>query len=147
MRREDVPTGLAERKSAEFTPTMPISGVALKERRVALVSTAGLMHRDDRPFALGASDYRILDRESDRDILMSHVSTNFDRTGFVQDTNVVLPLDRLEEKAAAGEIGSVARYHYSFMGATAPQAMRPAAEQLAKNLRDDEVDGLILVPV
>ena len=78
---------------------------------------------------------------------MSHVSTNFDRTGFVQDTNVVLPLDRLEEKAAAGEIGSVARYHYSFMGATAPQAMRPAAEQLAKNLRDDEVDGLILVPV
>ncbi len=78
---------------------------------------------------------------------MSHVSTNFDRSGFVQDLNVVLPIDRLKEKAVNGEIGSVARYHYSFMGASPPQAMQGAAQQLAKNLRDDEVDGLILVPV
>lgn len=45
---------------------------------------------------------------------MSHVSTNFDRTGFQQDWNIVFPLDRLQELAAKGIIGSVAAYHYSF---------------------------------
>ena len=147
MRREDVPEGLANRNAATFDRTTPVAGVSLNERRIALVSTAGLMHRTDKPFALGATDYRILDTESDDDILMSHVSTNFDRSGFVQDLNVVLPIDRLKEKAERGEIGSVARYHYSFMGATSAKAMKPAADQLARNLRNDEVDGLILVPV
>jgi len=33
------------------------------------------------------------------------------------------------------------------MGATEPEKMKSAAEQLARNLRFDEVDGLILVPV
>ena len=105
------------------------------------------MHRGDKRFSIGAADYRILDTESDQDVLMSHVSTNFDRSGFVQDHNVVLPLDRLREKQAQGQIGSMARYHYSFMGATPAEKMQPAAEQLARNLRGDEVDGLILVPV
>ena len=147
MERADVPEGLANRETPEYDTTPPVAGVPLAERRVALISTAGLMHRADKPFALGATDYRILDSHSDDDILMSHVSTNFDRSGFVEDTNVVLPLDRLREKAEAKEIGSVARYHYSFMGASSPQKMAPAAAQLASNLLDDEVDGLILVPV
>lgn len=105
------------------------------------------MHRGDTPFSLGAADYRILDTESDEPVLMSHVSANFDRTGFVQDTNLVMPLDRLKTLAEDGEIGSVARYHYSFMGATEPEKMKPAALQLAKTLKQDEVDGLLLVPV
>ena len=147
MRREDVPEGLANRNAADFDPTMLVAGPPVKDRRIALISTAGLMQRGDKPFSLGATDYRILEGESSEDILMSHVSTNFDRSGFVQDINVVFPIDRLKEKAARGEIGSVAGFHYSFMGATPPEAMKPAAEQLARNLRDDEVDGLILVPV
>ena len=56
-------------------------------------------------------------------------------------------MDRLHEKAETGEIGSVARYHYSFMGATSPEQMEATARHLAKTLRGDEVDGLILVPV
>ena len=147
MKREDVPEALVNRSAPEFEPTLPIPGSPPSKRRIALVSTAGLMHRGDKPFSLGAVDYRILDADSDDDILMSHVSTNYDRSGFVQDQNLVLPIDRLKEKAAQGEIGSVARFHYSFMGATPPDRMEPAANQLAKNLRDDEVDGLILVPV
>lgn len=105
------------------------------------------MHRGDRPFSFGAVDYRILDTESDRDIVMTHISTNFDRSGFVQDHNLVMPLDRLEEMASAGEIGSVARYHYSFMGATEPEKMEPAARLLTKALKGDEVDLALLVPV
>jgi hypothetical protein len=39
---------------------------------------------------------------------MSHVSTNFDRTGFQMDINMVLPLDGLRERARFGIIGSIA---------------------------------------
>ncbi len=147
MKAEEVPESLANTPCEEYELTEPVSGPALNQRRIAIVSTAGLMHRDDKPFALGAVDYRILDTESHQDIMMSHISTNFDRSGFAQDHNVALPLDRLHEKAAQGEIGSIARYHYSFMGANEPEKMKSAAEQLARNLRFDEVDGLILVPV
>ena len=147
MRREQVPAALAERDTPDFERTLGVAGKPLEERRIAIISTAGLFQRGDKPFGLGAADFRIIDAESDADLLMSHVSTNFDRSGFVEDHNVVFPLQRLKEKAELGGIGSVARYHFSFMGATPPEKMAPAAAQLAKNLREDEVDGLLLVPV
>ncbi len=72
-----------------------VTGPKLAERRVALVSTAGLHRRGDRPFTTGAMDYRIIPGDiSANDLIMSHVSANFDRTGFQQDWNVVFPLDR-----------------------------------------------------
>jgi D-proline reductase (dithiol) PrdB len=78
---------------------------------------------------------------------MTHISTNFDRTGFQRDWNVVFPLDRLKELAADGIIGSVAVYHYSFMGATDPAMMEPEAKNLAGLLKGDRVDAALLVPV
>jgi len=147
MREDLVPKELAGTPCPEFDIQPWVEGSAIHQRRVALVSTAGLMHRDDKPFSLGAVDYRIIDTESDQDILMSHVSPNFDRSGFAQDYNIALPLDRLKEMAARGEIGSVARYHYSFMGATEPEKMEPAARLLAKNFIGDKVDLVLLVPI
>ena len=147
MRREAVPESLRNTPCSDYEPTSLVSGPQLSQRRVAVVSTAGLMHLHDKPFSLGAVDYRILDTQSDQPLMMSHISTNFDRSGFVQDHNIALPLDRLRETAESGEIGSLARYHYSFMGATEPEKMQPAAQQLAKNLKGDEVDALILVPI
>ena len=105
------------------------------------------MHRGETPFGFGSADYRVIDRQDDAPLVMGHISTNFDRSGFAADANVVFPLDRLDELATAGEIGSVARYHYSFMGATEPEQMRPAAEQLAATLAGDEVDLALLIPV
>jgi D-proline reductase (dithiol) PrdB len=78
---------------------------------------------------------------------MTHISTNFDRTGFQQDWNVVFPLDRLRELAATGVIGSVADYHYSFMGAAAPADMESHARKLAGLLQGDQADTALLVPV
>jgi D-proline reductase (dithiol) PrdB len=78
---------------------------------------------------------------------MTHISTNYDRSGFLQDVNVAFPLDRLRECAERGEIGSVARYHYSFMGATDPARMEGAAGDLAKVLAGDAVDLALLIPV
>jgi len=147
MKANEVPETLANIPCGDYPTTPGVRSKPLNEMRIGIISTAGLMHRGEKPFSFGAVDYRILDSDSDTDIMMSHISTNFDRSGFVADHNLVLPIDRLKEKAKDGEIGSVARYHYSFMGATEPEKMKSAAEQLITTLKGDEVDGLILVPV
>ena len=95
-----------------------------------------------------AADYRIIPSQcTANDLVMSHVSTNFDRTGFQQDWNIVFPLDRLRELAEEGGIGSLADFHYSFMGAANPSDLEPSARRLAPLLRQDNVDGVLLVPV
>lgn len=125
-----------------------VAGPPLKERRVAMISTAGLHRRDDRPFELNAADYRVIPGSVAADeLIITHASTNFDRSGFQQDPNVMLPLDRLRELAAEGTIGAMADFHYSFMGATAPEAMEPTARHLAALLKRDAVDAVLLVPV
>lgn len=145
MRATDVPAFLAEMACPTIaenpwtTPRLP--------PKVSVVSTAGLVHRGERPFGLGGADYRVLDRQSDADLLMTHVSTNFDRSGFAQDLNVVFPVDRLVELEQAGTIAQCARYHYSFMGATEPERLEPAAKQLAAVMQQDEVDVALLIPV
>ena len=66
--------------------------IPMKEQRVALVSTAGLHMRGDRPFGLGDADHRLIPRDAPANrLVMSHISTNFDRTGYLQDLNVVFP--------------------------------------------------------
>ena len=91
-------------------------GSPISERRVAVISTAGLQRRDDRPYSRGDEDYRCFRWDTPPDeINMSHISVNFDRSGFQQDFNVVFPVERLKEMAADGEIGSVTDFAYSFM--------------------------------
>jgi len=125
-----------------------VEGPPLSERRIAIISTAGLQKRGDQPFGVGADDYRVIPGDTDSgDIVMSHISTNFDRTGFQQDINVAFPIDRLREMADEGTIGSVAEYHYSFMGATDPDNMAPKAKELAGLLKKDNVDAVLLAPV
>ena len=125
-----------------------VTGPALAERRVAMVSSAGLNLQGDRPFLSGNAGFRTIpDGVDPGDVLMSHVSVNYDRTGFQQDLNVILPLDRLRELVADGVVGGVARAHYSFMGATDPRKMEPKARQLAGILKDDGVDTVVLLPV
>jgi D-proline reductase (dithiol) PrdB len=80
-------------------------------------------------------------------LLCSHISINFDRTGFQEDWNVIFPLNRLRELAAEGTIGAVAATHYSFMGATEPREMETAAREVAGRLKQDNVDAVLLPPV
>lgn len=123
-------------------------GPSPAEMRIALISTAGLHRRDDRPFALGEADYRLIPAKTPaNDLVMSHISTNFDRTGFQLDLNLIFPLDRLNELAEEGNIGSVAEVHYSFMGATDPGQMEKAAKSLAEIMKKDGVNAVLLVPV
>jgi D-proline reductase (dithiol) PrdB len=118
--------------------------------RVAIVTTAGIHRKGDIPFTEGPAqaDYRILPGDTPAaDITMSHNSINYDRTGFQQDINVVFPIDRLRELAADKVIGSVADFHYSFMGALPAKALEPRGRALAGLLKQDKVDAVILTPV
>jgi len=139
---------LAELECPEFTTTPWVSGPPLAQRRVAIVSSAGLVVRGEDPFRGRDADYRVIPAATGSDeLLISHISINFDRTGFQEDWNVVFPLDRLNELAAEGAIGSVAATHYSFMGATGPGEMEPYARELAGRLKQDRVNAVLLSPV
>jgi D-proline reductase (dithiol) PrdB len=132
----------------DYGITACLDGPPLSSRRIAIITTAGLHRRQDRTFTLGIGEYRIIPDDTDMaDLIMSHVSSNFDRTGFQQDFNVVFPIERLRELAAEGVIGSVAHYHYAFMGATPPSAHEAVANDLATLLREDGVGGVILAGV
>jgi D-proline reductase (dithiol) PrdB len=121
----------------------------LEECTVALVSTAGMHRRIDPPFKPGATDYRILPGGVDfADVVLSHISTNFDRSAFQQDPNIMLPIDRLREMAETGEIDGVSNWHYSFMGAQPnPLGMEETGEEVGRLLAADGVDVALLIPV
>lgn len=145
---EPMRSHLADLPCPRFQSTPWTKGPVLSESRVAIVSTAGLHRREDRPFTGMEGDYRVIPGDTAAsDLVMTHISTNFDRTGFVQDWNVVFPLDRLRDLEGEGRIGSVAQFHYSFMGATDPSQMARPAENLAELLKGDGVDAVFLVPV
>ena len=139
---------LARIECPTYDDTPPLPGKPLRERRVVLISTAGLHRRGDRPFQPGDGSYRVIPGETPAsELVMSHISVNFDRTGFQQDHNVVFPIDRLRELVAEGIVGSMAAVHYSFMGAFPPAAAEPHARHLAGLLKQDKVDAALLVPV
>lgn len=118
------------------------------QRHVTIVSSAGLIIRGERPSLPRDTGYRsIASTVDDGDILCSHVSVNFDRTGFQQDLNVMLPRTRLSELASDGTIGRAADIHYSFMGATNPNELEDKARELSGKLLPLGVNTVVLAPV
>jgi len=147
VEQEHMRLRISEWKPVEKAPW--ITPKPLRKARVAIISTAGLHRRSDSPFTFGAVDYRLLPGDVDfKDVVVSHVSANFDRTGFQQDPNIWFPLDRLREMHSSGEIGGLAKWHYSFMGAQPNHAaLQAAGEEVGRLLAADEVDVALLIPV
>lgn len=116
------------------------------ERRIAIVSTAAVSKRGEKPFSWLARDYRSIGN-NDKDLVMTHVAAEYDRTAWQQDLNTIIPIDRLQEMASDGEIGAVADNHYAFMGAADPRDMEKYAIEVAGKMRQDAVDTVFLVPV
>jgi D-proline reductase (dithiol) PrdB len=134
---------LAELECPDFKTRPWVTGPELSRRRVAIVSSAGLVVHGENPFRGRDPDYRAIPSTVTADnLLCSHISINFE-----EDWNVVFPLDRLNELTAEGMIGSVASTHYAFMGATDPIQMEPHARELAGRLKADAVDAVVLPPV
>jgi D-proline reductase (dithiol) PrdB len=136
-------------KMPSFTTRPWVSGPPLKERRVAIVTTAGLHGRQDRPFSRDLDDYyRVIPGDvRPNDLVMSHMATSFDRTGFQRDWNVVFPLDRLREMEAEGLIGSLAAFHYSYTSVRAQADSPEPIREIAALLKKDNVNAVLLFPV
>jgi len=134
------------------TPWTPLRR-PLSQARVALVTTAGLHLRGDTPFV---SDHKTPDQSYRRlpsatptsEIVQSHTSIGFDRTGIQRDLNVTYPVDRLREMVERGAIGSLAESFYSFMGAlrTWDILEGDTGPQVAGLLKQDGVDVVLLTP-
>ena len=128
----------------------------LSQCKVALVTSAALHLRTDKPFvardkAAGDPSYRVIPSiATARDIIQSHVSIGFDRTGIYRDINIVFPVDRLRELVKRGAIGSLAEHFYSFSGGgqwNPRPVMRELGPEVARRLNEERVDVVFLTPI
>jgi len=155
--RSLVTSSIPDEPSYEGIPWTAPTG-PLGDARVALLSTAGLLMKGDRPFDLdrerreplwGDPTWRRLRADAtaeDIDVTHLHIKTDYIR----HDLNVALPLDRLRELVADGVVGSMAAGHYSVMGYQGENPARIAessGDEIVASLRAEEVDLLLLAPV
>ena len=139
--------------SIPFTPfRQPLSAA-----RIALLSTAGISCPPDPPFDMdgeranpmwGDPSWRRIPADATAatvEVNHLHVDTTYAQ----QDLNVALPLQRLAELVAAGEVGSMAPTHYSVMGyqLDATTQLNESAPAIAAAMRAENVTGAVLAPV
>lgn len=146
----------AARQEPGVIPFTPLAK-PLRECTVALVSTAGIARRDDRPFDQegerrdpwwGDPTFRKIPlgtTESDIRVYHLHIDPRFGE----EDLDVLLPMRRLTELARVGRVGRPAPTHYSFMGYILETAelLAETAPAIAASLHAEQVDAVALVPV
>lgn len=135
---------------------VPFAALArpIEECKVGLVSSAGLALPGMTPFdgtlRGGDSTWRSIPSDADGAALIDgHRSDSFDHGGMNSDPELVFPLARLRELAAAGEVGAVAPRHASCMGAITAtgRLVKETAPEIADRFVEDQVDVALLVPV
>lgn len=132
-----------------WTPvTKPLSA-----SKIALVTTAGIHHGHQKPFNMsdptGDPTFRIIDTETiEEDYMITH--DYYDHRDADIDLNIIFPVTRLKEMAAAGIIGSVAERHFSFMGhitdSHIEKLIEKSAPEVAAGFLQDHVDVVLLTP-
>ncbi len=126
-----------------WTPlTKPIS-----ECKVALMSSGGIMYRDQPRFHREDASYRRIPKNARREEL------NIWHFGYITtdakaDPNCVFPLERLREFEQEGVIGELSDPAFSFMGGiySARKVHEELAPQIADELKRAHVDAFYLVP-
>jgi D-proline reductase (dithiol) PrdB len=123
----------------------------LKNSRVAIVTTAGVHLKSQKPFDLTSPEgdwtFRALPgKVAVKDLMISH--SHYDHRDADQDINVVFPVERLEELAKEGVIFDLARVHFSFMGfiPKTEALIEETAPQVARELKSAGVDLILLTP-
>ena len=126
----------------------------LSDCRLVLVSSAGIVASNQRPFdnAIRGGDPSIREIPVDVDVSTlteTHRSEAFDHRGIRQDPNLAFPIDRLRELTESGRIGSLNHRHLSLMGSvTAPGRLIKKTIPLAvPQLLLDKIDIALLIPV
>ena len=144
--------GYRAERQEDSVPWVPVHK-PLSRSTVALVTTAGVHHRDQDVYDMhdhdGDPSFRELDFERPLDSLMI-THDYYDHADADRDLNVVLPVERMRELAASGEIGAVARLGYGFMGhITGPHLetlKRRTAPEVAARLKKAGVEAVLLAP-
>ena len=123
---------------------------------VALLSSGGIALKSDRPFDQegerrnpwwGDPSYRVVPStatEQDIEVYHLHINPDFAR----RDLNCLLPIQRLAELQAAGEVGEIAPSHYSIMGylPRPDEMLAHSVPAIIQHLKEERVDVLLLVP-
>lgn len=126
-----------------FTPlTKPLS-----ECRIALISSGGMMYRDQPRFHREDASYRRIPKNARReDLSVWHFG--YPTRDAELDPNCVLPLERMRELEAAREIGELVDPVFSFMGGvySARKIRDELAPQILDELRRAHADAFFLVP-
>ena len=151
-RIDDIPEGTRNAilglACATFPGTPFVTGARLAARRLSMITSAALHPRSAPPFPFGSPEMRLLPESLPAaELVMSHVSINFDRAGWQRDINTIYPVDRLRELAAQGVIAGVATNNYAVMGSTDPVTMAETAEQIVGQLQQERSDAVLLSPV
>jgi D-proline reductase (dithiol) PrdB len=150
---------LAKRFIESFSPIetegIPWSPVRkpLKESKVVLVTTAGVHHRDQKPFDMDDPDgdptFRVIDVSRPiNDLMITH--DYYDHSDADRDINIVFPIQRVQELKSEGIIGDIATTHYGFMGHIVGRHIQTLlnqnAPEVAQRLKRDNVDAVLLIP-
>jgi len=128
----------------------------LSEARVAVLSSAGIALKSDRPFDQegerrnpwwGDPSYRRLPlgtKTKDIELYHLHINPAYAR----QDLNVLFPIDLLQTLEESGGIGSAASQHYSIMGyiLDPEQQLKETVPAIIADLKQDRVDVVLLAP-
>jgi D-proline reductase (dithiol) PrdB len=127
----------------QWTPlTRPIARC-----KVALMSSGGVLYRDQPRFHREDASYRLIPKDATQDDLdIWHFGY---RTADAQaDHNCVFPLARMRELEADGTIGELADSAYSFMGGiySARKVREELAPLIADELKKARIDAFYLVP-
>ena len=131
-----------------ITPPMVWTPVTkeLKDMKIALATAAGVHHKEQKRFNLaGDFTWREVKNEwKSSDLMVSH--GGYDNGDVNKDINCMFPIDRLNELAAEGFIGSVAETHAGFMGGGGNQEKfkNETGPAIAAMLKEEGVDAVIL---
>jgi D-proline reductase (dithiol) PrdB len=123
-------------------PTKPIA-----KCKVALMSSGGILFRDQPRFHREDATYRAIPRNATQaDLDVWHFGYRTDDAKL--DHNCVLPLARMGELEAEGVIGELSDPAYSFMGGiySARIVRDELAPRIADELKRAHVDAFYLVP-
>lgn len=132
--------------NSDAPPWTPLSK-PIAQSKVALMSSGGIMYRDQPRFHREDASYRRIPKNATRDEL-SIWHFGYITTDAKADPNCVFPLERLREFEHEGVIGELSDPAFSFMGGiySARKVHEELAPQIADELKRAHVDAFYLVP-
>ena len=125
----------------------------LHKCKIVLISTGGIILKNDKPFDLVNPDgdisfRRIPNNVKSGDLKISH--NYYDHRDADLDPNLILPFEVLSDLQSEGLIGSSNIFHYSFMGhiksPLLTDLIKKSVFDVTKEIIQQKVDIALLVP-